>query len=134
MRGHHVAYTLAFLPARHRLARASLNAHCGAGGFAWRAADGELYGRSIALLRPCRERPCGRRAAEQRDELAAPDAKCHLIPPAGVSKVPLPDSCTTANDVKKLQYLLRSSTAVFNVMQSRRSEEHTSELQSLTNI
>src|SRR5947208_16789304 len=71
MRGHHVAYTLAFLPARHRLARASLNAHCGAGGFAWRAADGELYGRSIALLRPCRERPCGRRAAEQRDELAA---------------------------------------------------------------
>jgi len=80
---------LAFLPARHRLARASLNAHCGAGGFAWRAADGELYGRSIALLRPCRERPCGRRAAEQRDELAAPDAKCHLIPPAGVSKVPI---------------------------------------------
>src|SRR5205823_11161892 len=71
MRGHHVAYTLAFLPARHRLARASLNAHCGAGSFAWRAADGELYGRSIALLRPCRERPCGRRAAEQRDELAA---------------------------------------------------------------
>src|SRR2546430_15184108 len=71
MRGHHVAYTLAFLPARHRLARASLNAHCGAGGFAWRAADGELYGRSIALLRPCRERPCGRRAAEQRDELAS---------------------------------------------------------------
>src|SRR6266516_7214500 len=70
MRGHHVAYTLAFLPARHRLARASLNAHCGAGGFAWRAADGELYGRSIALLRPCRERPCGRRAAEQRDERA----------------------------------------------------------------
>src|SRR6516165_12654633 len=48
MRGHHVAYTLAFLPARHRLACASLNAHCGAGGFAWRAADGELYGRSIA--------------------------------------------------------------------------------------
>src|SRR6059058_2971166 len=67
MRGHPVAYTLAFLPARHRLARASLNAHCGAGGFAWRAADGELYGRSIALLRPCRERPCGRRAAEQCD-------------------------------------------------------------------
>src|SRR6266480_5210390 len=72
MRGHHVAYTLAFLPARHRLARASLNAHCGAGGFAWRAADGELYGRSIALLRPCRERPHGRRAAAPRDELAPP--------------------------------------------------------------
>src|SRR5439155_25585920 len=70
MRGHHVAYTLAFLPARHRLARASLNAHCGAGGFAWRAADGELYGRSIALLRPCRERPRSRSAAEQSDELA----------------------------------------------------------------
>src|SRR5207247_963476 len=34
--------------------------------------------------------------------------------------LPLPDSCTTANDVKKLQYLLRSSTAVFNVVQSRR--------------
>src|SRR5262245_19437961 len=72
MRGHHVAYTLAFLPARHRLARASLNAHCGAGGFAWRAADGELYGRSIALLRACHERPrC--RPTEQRDELAASD-------------------------------------------------------------
>src|SRR6516225_2487998 len=42
MRGHHVAYTLAFLPARHRLACASLNAHCGAGGFAWRAAGGHV--------------------------------------------------------------------------------------------
>jgi hypothetical protein len=29
-----------------------------------------------------RERQRGRRAAEQRDELAPPDAKCHLIPPA----------------------------------------------------
>jgi hypothetical protein len=35
------------------------------------------------LLRSRRERPRRRRAAEQRDELAAPDAKCHLIPPAG---------------------------------------------------
>jgi hypothetical protein len=34
------------------------------------------------LLRVRRERPRSR-AAEQRDELAAPDAKCHLIPPAG---------------------------------------------------
>jgi len=59
-----------------------LNAHCGAGGFAWRAADGELYGRSIALLRPCRERPCGRRAAEQRDELAPFLIELHPIPHA----------------------------------------------------
>src|SRR5262245_13129998 len=28
---------------------------------------------SLALLRPCRQRPDGRRAAEQRDELAASD-------------------------------------------------------------
>jgi hypothetical protein len=34
------------------------------------------------LLRPCRERP-RRRAAEQRDEIAASDESCHLIPPAG---------------------------------------------------
>jgi predicted TPR repeat methyltransferase len=34
------------------------------------------------LLRAMRERQRGRRAAEQRDELAPPDAKCHLIPPA----------------------------------------------------
>src|SRR5262249_7586243 len=72
MRGHHVAYTLAFLPARHRLARASLNAHCGAGGFAWRAVDGELYSRSIALLRPRAKRPRPR-PAEHRGELAASD-------------------------------------------------------------
>jgi hypothetical protein len=38
---------------------------------------------ALGLLRARRERPSGRRAAEQRDELAAPDAKCHLIPPAG---------------------------------------------------
>jgi hypothetical protein len=31
--------------------------------------------------------PCSRRAAEQRDELATPDARCHLIPPAeGVAR------------------------------------------------
>jgi hypothetical protein len=34
-------------------------------------------------LGPCAERHRGRRAAEQRDDLASPDAKCHLIPPAG---------------------------------------------------
>src|SRR5262245_50388304 len=61
MRGHHVAYTLAFLLARHRLARASLNAHCGAGGFA------PVHRH---LLRARRERPRSRRADEQRDELA----------------------------------------------------------------
>jgi hypothetical protein len=38
--------------------------------------------RPIALLRARRERP-RRRAAEQRDELAAPDESCHVIPPAG---------------------------------------------------
>jgi hypothetical protein len=31
-----------------------------------------------------RERPSNRRAAEQRDERAPPDASCHLILPAGV--------------------------------------------------
>jgi hypothetical protein len=35
------------------------------------------------LLRARRERPRCRRAAEQRDELAASDESCHLIPPAG---------------------------------------------------
>ena len=35
------------------------------------------------LLRPRRERPRRRRTAEQRDELAASDESCHLIPPAG---------------------------------------------------
>jgi hypothetical protein len=35
----------------------------------------------IRLLRSRRERPRSR-AAEQRDERAASDAKCHLIPPA----------------------------------------------------
>jgi hypothetical protein len=39
----------------------------------------------LALLRPRPDRPCSRCAAEQRHELAAPDAKCHLIPPAGRS-------------------------------------------------
>jgi hypothetical protein len=34
-------------------------------------------------LRPRRERPSNRRAADERDELAPRDAKCHLIPPAG---------------------------------------------------
>ena len=34
------------------------------------------------LLRPRRKRPHGSRAAEQRDELASPNAKCHVIPPA----------------------------------------------------
>ena len=38
---------------------------------------------SIGLLRARRERPRSCRAAEERDELAPPDAKCHLIPPAG---------------------------------------------------
>jgi hypothetical protein len=32
----------------------------------------------LRLLRPRRDRPRHRRAAEQRDELAAPDASCHL--------------------------------------------------------
>src|SRR6266446_7207016 len=36
----------------------------------------------LRLLRARRERPRGR-AAEQRDELAPPNTKCHLIPPAG---------------------------------------------------
>jgi hypothetical protein len=36
----------------------------------------------VGLLRPRRERQTRRSAAEQRDELAPPDAKCHLIPPA----------------------------------------------------
>jgi hypothetical protein len=36
------------------------------------------------LLRARRERP-RRRAAEQRDEFAAPDASCHPIPPVGWS-------------------------------------------------
>jgi hypothetical protein len=40
------------------------------------------YHRHPRLLRTHRERP-RRRAAEQRDELAPPDAKCHLIPPTG---------------------------------------------------
>jgi hypothetical protein len=35
------------------------------------------------LLRPRRERPRRNRAAEQRDELAASDESCHVIPPAG---------------------------------------------------
>ena len=35
------------------------------------------------LLRARRDRPRRRRAAEQRDELAASDESCHLIPPAG---------------------------------------------------
>ena len=38
--------------------------------------------RHCTLLRARRERP-SRRAAEQRDELAASDESCHLIPPAG---------------------------------------------------
>jgi len=36
----------------------------------------------LGLLCPRRERPRGSRAAEQRDEVATPDASCHLIPPA----------------------------------------------------
>jgi hypothetical protein len=32
------------------------------------------------LLRTRRQRPRGHRAAEQRDEVATPDASCHLIP------------------------------------------------------
>jgi hypothetical protein len=39
--------------------------------------------RQLCLLRMRRERPRCRCAADERDELAAPDAKCHLIPPAG---------------------------------------------------
>ena len=35
------------------------------------------------LLRARRNRPRHRRATEQRDELAASDESCHLIPPAG---------------------------------------------------
>ena len=35
------------------------------------------------LLRARRKRPRRRRAAKQRDELAASDESCHLIPPAG---------------------------------------------------
>jgi hypothetical protein len=31
---------------------------------------------------PRRERPCRRRAADERDDFAPPDAKCHLTPPA----------------------------------------------------
>ena len=38
---------------------------------------------SLALLRARCERPPHRRAAEQRDELAASDESCHLIPPDG---------------------------------------------------
>jgi hypothetical protein len=34
------------------------------------------------LLRARRERPRGSSAADERDGLAPPDAKCHLIPPA----------------------------------------------------
>ena len=41
------------------------------------------YVASAPELRARRERPCRRRAAQKRDEVAAPDAKCHLIPPAG---------------------------------------------------
>ena len=40
-------------------------------------------GGPLRSLRPRRERPRRRRAAEQRDELAASDESCHLIPPAG---------------------------------------------------
>jgi hypothetical protein len=40
-------------------------------------------GQRPRLLRARRERPCCRRAAEQSEEFAPPDAKCHLIPPAG---------------------------------------------------
>jgi hypothetical protein len=35
------------------------------------------------LLRTRRERPRGHTAADEDDEVAPPDAKCHLIPPAG---------------------------------------------------
>ena len=35
------------------------------------------------LLRPRRQRPRNRRTAEERDELAPSDERCHLIPPAG---------------------------------------------------
>jgi hypothetical protein len=41
-----------------------------------------LVERGHPLLRPRRERPHSR-AAEERDELASPNAKYHLIPPAG---------------------------------------------------
>jgi hypothetical protein len=36
-----------------------------------------------SLLRVRREWPRSRRAADQRDELAASDESCHVIPPAG---------------------------------------------------
>jgi hypothetical protein len=36
---------------------------------------------SFRLLRARHERPRGCRATEQREELATPDASCHLIPP-----------------------------------------------------
>jgi hypothetical protein len=39
-------------------------------------------GKRPRLLRARRERPRSR-ATEQREEFAPPDAKCHLIPPAG---------------------------------------------------
>jgi ATP dependent DNA ligase domain len=48
----------------------------------------QIPDRRQLLLRARRERPRGRRAAKQRDELAAPDASCHLIPPAGRSAAP----------------------------------------------
>ena len=49
-----------------------------------RARAQEPDGRQLPrLLRARRERPRRRRAAEQRDELAASDESCHLIPPAG---------------------------------------------------
>ena len=47
------------------------------------AAAEEPDHRHRRLLRARRERPRRRRAAEQRDELAASDESCHLIPPAG---------------------------------------------------
>src|SRR5262245_12825083 len=40
-------------------------------------------GRHLRLLRARREWPRRSRAPEQRDELAASDESCHLIPPAG---------------------------------------------------
>ena len=43
------------------------------------AVEGPDRGQSL-LLRARRERPRCRRAAEQRDELAASDESCHLIP------------------------------------------------------
>src|SRR5262249_1004385 len=48
-----------------------------------RIAGKEPDHRHLRLLRARRERPRGRRATKQRDELAPPNAKCHLIPPAG---------------------------------------------------